>query len=97
MIRIEVVYSPGPGQVDAVTLDLPEGATVGAALSACGGPQGWLVRHGLQAATADAGVWGRRQPASHPLRDGDRLEIYRPLRCDPKEARRQRYRKARFL
>jgi hypothetical protein len=37
------------------------------------------------------GVWGRAREAESPLRDRDRVEIYRPLTVDPKEARRQRY------
>jgi putative ubiquitin-RnfH superfamily antitoxin RatB of RatAB toxin-antitoxin module len=40
-------------------------------------------------------VWGRVQPADTPLRDRDRVEVYRPLLVDPKEARRQRYKKQR--
>jgi len=36
------------------------------------------------------GVFGRVVDPATPLRDGDRVEIYRPLRIDPKEARRRR-------
>lgn len=93
MIRVEVVYSPEPGRVDGVVLDLSTGSTVAQALQACAGPQGWLSRLGVDVSQADTGVWGRRQPHTYPLRDGDRVEIYRPLRCDPKEARRRRHRK----
>lgn len=35
------------------------------------------------------GIWGRRVNASQQLRADDRVEIYRPLQCDPREARRQ--------
>ena len=38
------------------------------------------------------GIWGRACVPGTVLREGDRLEIYRPLKVDPKEARRQRYR-----
>ena len=48
----------------------------------------------LAAGDWDAGLWGRRQPGSTVLQDGDRVEAYRPLRCDPKEARRLRYRQS---
>lgn len=88
MIPVEVVYSPAPRQVDAVTLSLPEGSTVGQALQASGLPQ----RHGLDPATLTLSVWGRRQPPETVLRERDRVELCRPLRCDPKESRRQRYR-----
>ena len=37
------------------------------------------------------GVWGRLRPLDTPLRARDRIEVYRPLTVDPKEARRQRY------
>ena len=37
------------------------------------------------------GVWGKPVDATHFLRDGDRLEIYRPLTVDPKVARRERF------
>jgi uncharacterized protein len=37
------------------------------------------------------GIWGRRCDMGQALRDGDRVEIYRALAVDPKEARRLRY------
>jgi putative ubiquitin-RnfH superfamily antitoxin RatB of RatAB toxin-antitoxin module len=37
------------------------------------------------------GVWGKLRALDETLRDRDRVEIYRPLLVDPKEARRQRY------
>lgn len=39
------------------------------------------------------GVWYRVRPLDAPLREGDRVEIYRPLRADPKQARRERTRR----
>ena len=87
-MRIEVAYSPAPGRVDLVALDLPEGATLRDALAASGLP----ARHGLAPEALRTGVWGRVQPPETPLRERDRVEIYRPLRVDPKEARRLRYR-----
>ena len=39
----------------------------------------------------ETGVWGRKQAADHLLRDGDRVELYRPLKVDPKVARRERF------
>ena len=41
------------------------------------------------------GVWGRLKPAGYLLRDGDRVEVYRPLQVDPMEARRRRQREQR--
>jgi putative ubiquitin-RnfH superfamily antitoxin RatB of RatAB toxin-antitoxin module len=89
LLHVEVVYSPVPRVVDQAQLRLPSGSTVEQALRA----SGVLDRHAL---TADerlaVGVWGRRGALGDVLRDGDRVEVYRPLRVDPKEARRQRYR-----
>ncbi|MDA0978320.1 MAG: RnfH family protein, partial [Proteobacteria bacterium] len=38
----------------------------------------------------EKGIWGRRRPEDHEVRSGDRVEIYRPLVVDPREARRRR-------
>ncbi len=35
------------------------------------------------------GIWGHEAPSNQALKDGDRIEIYRPLMLDPREARRQ--------
>lgn len=97
MIRVEIACSPAPGQVDVTTVELPDGATLAMALEACEQSGGWLRRREVRVETAVAGVWGRLQPKSCELRDGDRVEIYRPLRCDPKEARRRRHQKIKDL
>ena len=86
-MHVEVHYSPAPRQVDCVVLDLAEGSTLGQALQA----SGLLTRHALQIEQLTFGVWSRAQPAAHVLRDGDRVEVYRALIVDPKEARRLRY------
>ncbi len=87
-LRVEVVYCPRPGEADRSDLKLPPGATLAQALAA----SGVLQRHGLDPATVRAGVWCRVQPLETQLRDLDRVEVYRPLTVDPKEARRLRYR-----
>lgn len=84
MLRIEVVWGRGPGRTDRVALQLPEGACIADALQASGLPQ----------ADGPVGIWGRVQPLQTLLRDRDRVEIYRPLKVDPKEARRLRYKRA---
>lgn len=87
-LRVCVVHCLGPRQVRESSLDLPAGATVADALQALG----------LVVALADdsrppwsTGVWGRRVEPGHCLRDGDRVELYRPLLVDPKVARRERF------
>lgn len=92
MARVEVVYSPTAREVDCVTLEVAEGATVLHALR----ESRLLERHPqIDLASARVGVWGRVAPLSQVLREGDRVEVYRPLTVDPKEARRQRYKKQR--
>ncbi|MDP1899236.1 MAG: RnfH family protein [Rubrivivax sp.] len=86
-LRVEVVYCPRPGHTDLVSLTLAPGATLADALQA----SGLLERHGLATAGLRAGIWCRASEPDTPLRDRDRVEIYRPLQVDPKEARRQRY------
>lgn len=87
VLRVEVVYSPAPRVVQRRQLDLPAGSTVADALAASG-----LVDAATLASLV-VSVWCRPQPPEHRLRDRDRIELCRPLRVDPKEARRQRYRR----
>ncbi len=89
-IHVTVLYSPQPRSVHEWALALPPGATVLQALEASG----------LSAAFPDVdlhsalvGVWGRKARLEQPLRERDRVEIYRPLKVDPKLARRERFRK----
>lgn len=89
-LSVTVAYSPRPGEVDEVALQVEQGATVGDALRA----SGMLERHPLiDLSTQKVGVWGRVQPLEATVRERDRVEVYRPLTVDPKEARRLRYRK----
>ena len=89
MLHVVVAYSPAPRDVELTELCLPEGATVRDALDA----SGLATRHpGLDLASHKVGVWGKLRALDAPLRDADRVDVYRPLMVDPKEARRQRYR-----
>jgi putative ubiquitin-RnfH superfamily antitoxin RatB of RatAB toxin-antitoxin module len=84
MPRVTVCHSPGPRQVREQVLDLADGATVADALRCCG----------LSPAEGEiVGIWGRRAADAQVLRDGDRVELVRPLQVDPKVARRERFRR----
>ncbi len=88
-LRISVAYSPRAGEVDEVNLRLDPGATVADALR----ESGLQARHpGLALEALPVGIWGAFCNRGDALRDRDRVELYRPLRVDPKEARRQRQR-----
>ncbi|HKX40000.1 MAG TPA: RnfH family protein [Burkholderiaceae bacterium] len=87
VLRITVAYSPQAGEVDVCELRLPAGSCVADALHASGLAQ----RHPQLALDHVAlGVWGALCDAQRVLRDHDRVEVYRPLQVDPKEARRRR-------
>ncbi len=89
-IRVTVVYSPGPRDVQEIKLGLPVASTVLQALQA----SGFLRRFASpDPAFVVSGVWGRKAGLSQTLRDNDRIEVYRPLRVDPKVARRERFTK----
>ena len=90
-IAVEVVYCPAPGVVDRVAVSLPAGATVADALRA----SGVVERHGLVWEGLRAGVWSKARALDSALREHDRVELYRPLIVDPKEARRLRYKRQR--
>jgi putative ubiquitin-RnfH superfamily antitoxin RatB of RatAB toxin-antitoxin module len=88
-LRIDVVYCPRPGVTELVPLRLEAGSSVADALQG----SGLLERHGLALDALKVGVWCRAKDPLTPLRDLDRVEVYRPLQVDPKEARRLRYRR----
>jgi putative ubiquitin-RnfH superfamily antitoxin RatB of RatAB toxin-antitoxin module len=86
VIHVEVVYALAAEQV-LVALELEDGATVRQAIERSG-----LARRfpAIDPARTPAGIFGRATPGDTPLKDGDRVEIYRPLLADPKAARRDR-------
>jgi uncharacterized protein len=63
-----------------------EGATLGALMSS-GETRDFMREINLQEPAA-VGVWGRVKSSDYVLRADDRVEIYRPLKADPKDARR---------
>jgi hypothetical protein len=68
-------------------VEVAAGATIEQAIEASGllalEPQ-------LRGSALDVGVWNRVVRLDSPVSDGDRIEVYRPLTVDPKEARRIR-------
>ncbi len=88
-LEVELVYSPEPGRVERWALRLPVSSCVQDAITR----SGVLAIHPeLTLEAVSVGVWGALRGLDHPLRDRDRVELYRPLKVDPKEARRLRYR-----
>lgn len=85
-IRVEVVFAL-PDVVHSRNLRLPAGSLVGDAVAAFVGEVGKGLEHD------GVGIFGRRCAPSTPLRDGDRVELYRPLIADAKQVRRERARR----
>ncbi|MDE2272030.1 MAG: RnfH family protein [Xanthomonadaceae bacterium] len=87
-IEVSVVYAE-PRRALRIDLKLPLGATLADAIER----SGLRTAHPEIGIRADRlGIFSRKAAPDTVLRDGDRVEIYRPLLIDPKEARRQRAR-----
>jgi sulfur carrier protein len=93
LLRITVVYSSHPREVSEHLLELPTLSTVKEALLACQAFQNFPSNVSTEDGQWTIGVWGRPVTDDYALRNEDRLEIYRPLKVDPKVARRERFQK----
>lgn len=85
-ITVEVVFAK-PGEQALEQLHVPQSATIEAVIR----QSGLLERFPeIDLKTNKVGVFGKAAALSATLNDGDRIEIYRPLIADPKEARKKR-------
>jgi uncharacterized protein len=92
-LRVEIAYAE-PQRAIVKTMRMPAGSCVADAM-----------RHAALDADFSAvdlehsalGIFGKPIRPEHVLKDGDRIEIYRPLAADPKAARRARVQQARKL
>ena len=90
-LRIEVAYALREEQV-LVSLEVEEGTTVLQVIES----SRILARFPeIELVSERVGVFGKVVALNTPLRDGDRVEIYRRLEADPKEARRRRVKRGR--
>lgn len=90
-MRVTVAYA-APGIEAVVEVDVDHGATLADAVAASGlaGQVPGFDAQGLR-----TGVWGKLKGADTPLKAGDRVELYRPLKADPNAARQARVAKKR--
>lgn len=89
MIKVEIIYLPIPPQPPFhVHIEMAEGSTVAMALHTSG-----IYRAYPEAETYTVGIFANKVPLSSLIKNGDRIEIYRPLLLDPKERRKQKARK----
>lgn len=85
-INIEIIYAL-PEQQNIITTKLPQGSTVLEAIT----KSKILLQHPhLNLDSLKVGIFSHVCKLTEQLDDGDRIEIYRPLIIDPKEARRDR-------
>jgi uncharacterized protein len=85
LVAIEVVYARPEEQV-VIALNVPVGTTAGEAVER----SGLATRFAEIGGEKKLGVFGKAVAADTPLAAGDRVEIYRPLEADPKQARRRK-------
>ena len=88
-IVVEVVYAEAARQT-LVELEVPEGTTVAQAIALSGIE---AAHPHVDVRVMKTGIFGTVVPRQALLREGDRVEIYRALATDPKEARRRRSRR----
>lgn len=93
VLTVQVFWQPEDGPALLRQARVAPGATLGDAVEASGvaaqlPDAGWRQGHGA----LRLAVFGRARTASAPVRDGDRVDVLRALRVEPKDARRRRAR-----
>jgi uncharacterized protein len=86
VLRIEIVFAQPQRNISKALL-MPAGSLIADALQLAAADENF---RGLDLAGAAVGVYGRVASRDQLLKDGDRVEIYRPLLEEPKLARRNR-------
>ncbi|MEZ5463020.1 RnfH family protein [Dokdonella sp.] len=89
LIRVEVAYASPEAQF-LRELRMKRESTIAEAIA----ESGVEAECGIRVDDLSVGIWSKPVSPETRLRDGDRVEIYRPLKVDPKEARRRRARKS---
>ena len=91
MIDVEVAFAR-PERQEIIRLQVEEGTSAMEAVKRSGIT---AIFPEIDADNDDMGIFGKviKNPSSHELRDGDRVEVYRPLKIDPKQARLNRAKK----
>lgn len=84
-ISVEIAYAEAERQF-LRRIVLPQGSTVADAIAA----SGLETALAIDASRLATGIWSRIVARDAALADGDRVELYRPLKADPKESRRRR-------
>lgn len=90
-MRVEVAYAR-PDRQEIVELEVPEGTTAMEAVLKSGIEK---IFPEIDPVSTDMGLFGKvvKTPDKYILREGDRVELYRPLKIDPRQARLNRAKK----
>ena len=91
-VQITVCFSPAPRVVCELALEVLDGIPLQKAVALATRQASWPAEWPEAACqTLTPSLWGRKVAWSTPLREGDRVELTRALRVDPKVARRERF------
>ncbi|WP_019428802.1 RnfH family protein [Limnohabitans sp. Rim47] len=105
-LAVTLCWSLAPRHIQEMSLRVPVGSTVASVLAQ--GVAQWRQSKAVADESLDGlsdaaqssslefqqpGIWSRKVPWTQPVQDGDRIELYRPLKVDPKVARRQRFKR----
>jgi uncharacterized protein len=88
LMRVTVVFGVGQRDARAVEVQIAPGATAAQAVAQS------RALESMDTEDIDAlqiAIWGRKVQPGHAVRDKDRVELCRPLKVDPKLARRERF------
>ncbi len=85
LIKVELVLAMPESQW-LVSVEVESGSTISDVIASSGIADRFP---GVDLDALETGVWGTPVPRDHVVRDGDRVEFYRPLQMDPREARRK--------
>lgn len=85
-IQVEIIYATTQEQI-VYSIDVAVGTTIGEAIEQSGILQQYAE---IDLSVNPVGIFSQRAQLTDELKDGDRIEIYRPLLIDPKQKRRQK-------
>ncbi|MCF2858280.1 RnfH family protein [Pseudoalteromonas sp. SMS1] len=86
MIKVDVVFAL-PDKATSLTVDVAEGTSAEQVVL----QSGIMERcPEIDPTNLSLGIWNRTVKLHQVVKEGDRVEVYRPLIADPKEARRRR-------
>ena len=98
LVPVTLCWSLAPRHVQEIQLQVPAGSTVQDVL-ARGVAQCLQGQVAIDTTSLSSlqfqqpGIWGKKVPWTQVVQEGDRIELYRPLKVDPKVARRQRFKR----